>query len=601
MEGRGTDLTSPSASMRGLWALGFVTASLIALVAMPIFFGRRVDALQDRIADVLEPTARHSSNLALLLSRQMARVEGYLLTGDRVTFREPYIAAIAEKDQVLEDLSALASAVDPEVFDRVARLDAESLRWDFENQRLFDTIPPPNARANAQRRYEELREATRQLNRAIASSVDQARRDIREARTLQGLVTVGLAVLALIATVVVARVGYRYRELTIEGEIRRRDAVRARREMDSLLEATGDGVLGIDLDGRCISLNRAGVLLLGYTEREIVGRDVHETLFHSAPDGTPSPRGESRVLEALVAGEPIDSQAGDVIWRRRRIAFPARWSLRPLVDGVELRGAVLTFTDMTEIREKEEALRRAIQLREDVVSIVSHDLRNPLGVALAAADLLLDLPLDEAQRRRQAEIIARSGRRMQSLIDDLLDVARIEAGALIVRPSLEELVPILEEAREVFQDQAERKRIALSLRVGEGSLEARVDRDRILQALANLLDNALRLTPEAGSVVLAVDDLGEELALTVSDTGPGIAPELLGRLFDRFSQEDGVGKGGAGLGLAIVEGVATAHRGSVTVTSRLGEGTAFTMRLPKAGPPVGEQGARSDRGPLLSA
>ena len=369
--------------------------------------------------------------------------------------------------------------------------------------------------------------------------------------------------------------------------------MRARREIDSLLEATGDGVLGIDLDGKCTSLNRVGAELLGYTEREIVGRDVHDTLCHSLPDGLPNPRAGSPVLSALVAGEALDSADGDVLWRRKRMSFPARWSLRPLVDGIALRGAVLTFTDMTEIHDKEEALRRAIRQREDVVSIVSHDLRNPLGVALAAADLLLDLPLDEGQRRRQAKIIARSGRRMQNLIEDLLDVARIEAGALVVRPSLEELVPILEEARDVFLPQAERKGLELFVEAGEGELEARVDRDRIMQALANLLDNAIRLTREGGRVVLGVEDAGAELLLTVSDDGPGIAPKLLEGLFDRFSQSDAAGKGGAGLGLAIVEGVATGHRGTVSVDSRVGEGSTFTLRLPKAGPSGGGEGGKA--------
>ena len=134
-----------------------------------------------------------------------------------------------------------------------------------------------------------------------------------------------------------------------------------------------------------------------------------------------------------------------------------------MIDGRDLRGAVLTFTDVSEILEKEEALRTAIRQREDVVSIVSHDLRNPLGVALAAADLLLDLPLDERQRRRQAQIIRRAGKRMQRLIDDLLDVARIEAGALVVRPSNERIVPILDEAAEQFRHQALERSLTLSV------------------------------------------------------------------------------------------------------------------------------------------
>ena len=288
-------------------------------------------------------------------------------------------------------------------------------------------------------------------------------------------------------------------------------------------------------------------------------------------------------------GESLESEGGAVMWRRRRISFPARWSLRPMIDGTELRGAVLSFTDMTEIHEKEEALRRAIKQREDVVSIVSHDLRNPLGVALAAADLLLDLPLDEEKRRRQAEIIRRSGKRMQRLIEDLLDVARIEAGALVVRPSREELRPILDEAIDLFVEQAESRSIDLSLDVPDGGVEARVDRDRIMQALANLLDNAVRLTPEGGAVTVSTYRRdGDWVEISVADTGPGIAPEEVERLFDRFQQGEGRDTGAAGLGLTIVQGVATAHAGRVIVDSEPGEGSTFTLRLPIAGPPLGE-------------
>ena len=363
--------------------------------------------------------------------------------------------------------------------------------------------------------------------------------------------------------------------------------MRARREINSLMEATGDGVLGVDLAGRCISLNRAGSKLLGYTDGEIAGRDVHDTIFHTLPDGVPSVREGFPVLAAIREGRSVESDDGAILWGRKRVSFPARWSLHPLIDGMELRGAVLTFTDMTEIYEKEEALRRAIRQREDVVSIVSHDLRNPLGVVLAAADLLLDLPLDEGQRRRQAEIIARAGKRMQNLIEDLLDVARIEAGALIVRPSREELVLILAESRELFADQARDRAIRLEVETSRDGAWARVDRDRIIQALSNLLDNAIRLTPEGGQVTMMAREIGDEVHVIVSDTGPGIAPELLDRLFDRFAQDERGRGGAAGLGLAIVHGVVTAHGGDVSVVSEPGSGSSFTLRLPKDGPPAG--------------
>jgi signal transduction histidine kinase len=245
---------------------------------------------------------------------------------------------------------------------------------------------------------------------------------------------------------------------------------------------------------------------------------------------------------------------------------------------------VLTFTDMTEARAQEQALRRAVRQREDVVSIVSHDLRNPLGVVLAASEILIDLPLDEEERRHQAEIIRRSGKRMQNLIEDLLDVSRIEAGAFVVRPSREELLPILEEAEALFHEQASRRGVDLGVDCASGQVWARVDRDRILQALANLLDNALRVTKKGGRIMLGVVETREAVQITVSDTGPGIEPHLLDSLFDRYSQSESDG-GGAGLGLAIVKGVAEAHGGHVVVESEVGCGTTFTLRLPRGSAP----------------
>jgi signal transduction histidine kinase len=247
---------------------------------------------------------------------------------------------------------------------------------------------------------------------------------------------------------------------------------------------------------------------------------------------------------------------------------------------------------MTEIEEKEAALRLAIRQREDVVSIVSHDLRNPLGVVFGAADILLELPLDEEQRKNQAKIISRSAGRMKSLIDDLLDVSRIEAGALVVRRAGENLTEILLEARGLFVDQAMHKNVSLVIEEGPSrpEVEARVDRDRILQALANLLDNALRLTPGGGRITLGAREVGASVELSVSDTGPGIEADKLDHLFDRLWQADDGVKGGAGLGLAIVKGVAVAHGGDVAVRSEIGSGTTFLITIPRTKERVGTGG-----------
>lgn len=415
-------------SARGMWALGFVALSLVALVAVPSYFGQRVAAVQNRITTVVEPAARLSAKLDLLKARQMARVEGFILSSDPL-FRDYYSSAIDDEDAVLDSLGLIAQELDRDVFDpvatdttsattdlnrtvfeRVAALRTASFDWRFNNRLIFEEGPGEGSREVVRQGYEELQRATRDLELTILAQVDGSRRRMSNEQRLQSRITYALAFVALFATLIVARVAYRYRSLTVEQEKRRREAVQARREIDALLEATDDGVLGLDLDGRCTSLNRAGARLLGYTETEICGRDLHATIFHSNPDGSQAARETSPVLAAATQGDALESEEGAVLWRRRRIPFPARWSLLPMIDGTELRGAVLTFTDMTETLEREHALRRAVRHREDVVSIVSHDLRNPLGVALAAADLLLDLPLDEQKRRRQAEIIRRSGK-----------------------------------------------------------------------------------------------------------------------------------------------------------------------------------------------
>jgi len=237
---------------------------------------------------------------------------------------------------------------------------------------------------------------------------------------------------------------------------------------------------------------------------------------------------------------------------------------------------------VTEAEKREDALRRTVEQRDEVVSIVSHDLRNPLGVVVGAADTLIELPLDREEREKQATIIARSASRMSRLIEDLLDVARIEAGAFVVRPSAEEPISVLEEVRDMFEVQADEAQVSLT--VGPVSdVLVHMDHDRVVQALANLVDNALRFTPEGGMITLSGEALDEgTVSLSVSDTGVGLAQDALDNLFSRFWQAEGDRKGRAGLGLTIVKGVIEAHGGEVRVESDPGIGSTFHLVLYRA-------------------
>jgi PAS domain S-box-containing protein len=561
-----------------------VVLTVVALALVPIFFGEEAKQSMAEISDVLDPARLLGTRLSLVQAREMGAVQAYLLTGNEV-FRQRYLNNFSRERELYNQLFEAVGSMSLDVRQRLADLNDIANRWHLGHQAALDSLSARIALVNTfyeeNTRYMELQQATIELEEAIQHEVEAGRARIALRQNVQRQATYGLLGLALGAILVMVLVGWNLHILTAEAESRRSDAVLARREIDALLEATADGVLGLDLDGRIINLNRAGSELLGFSERELDGRDFHDVLHPSNPDGSPRRRASSSILRALEEGGESRGSAEDVLRRRDGSLLPVQWSLRPLVDGIEIRGAVLTFTDMTQIREKENALKRAVRVREEVVSVVSHDLRNPLGVVAGAADLLLDLPLGETERNKQARIIRRSAQRMGRLIQDLLDIARIEAGALVVRPVVEGPRGLLEEIHATFAPQAEERSVSLDVQVDQGVPPALVDADRIHQALANLVSNALKFTPPGGCVRLGASKDDEEgwIVLSVSDTGPGIPDEVRDRLFDRFWQASRHDRTGSGLGLAIVRGIAEAHGGRVEVSSRPGEGATFSLHL----------------------
>ncbi|HKJ01456.1 MAG TPA: PAS domain-containing protein, partial [Longimicrobiales bacterium] len=343
---------------RGVFAVAFVAVAVIALAIVPVVLGRRAARAQTEIAEVLDPARLLGTRLSLVQARQMSFFQAYLLTGD-FSFNLPYEEASQEEREITAELQSIVLGMDLEIRERLARLSTVSVRWHVGHQAAFDSEDVRKAMVQdfqaEQDLYDELQQATLELERAIQSEVEAGRRAAEGVRTLQTRVAFVLLLLALGATVGVGMVGQRLRTLTAEADARRRDAVHARREMDALLEATGDGVMGIDLQGKVLSLNRAGSELLGFTESELRGRDAHDTLYHHGPDGSRRPRADSPFGPGVGASGTTRSEDDDVLWRKDGTALPVRWSLRRLVDGREIRGGVVTFTDMAEIKAKEDA------------------------------------------------------------------------------------------------------------------------------------------------------------------------------------------------------------------------------------------------------
>ncbi|HET9984269.1 MAG TPA: GAF domain-containing protein [Longimicrobiales bacterium] len=240
--------------------------------------------------------------------------------------------------------------------------------------------------------------------------------------------------------------------------------------------------------------------------------------------------------------------------------------------------AALAIENARLYRVAQEAARE----REELVAIVGHDLRNPLNTIAMASSLLALDSIPEEKKLAQAAIIQRAVDQAGRLIRDLLDLTRIRAGALTVRPHPLDPAVLLEDALQLLHPLAEMHSVGLRVAPPRPLPRVAADRDRILQVFSNLVGNALKFTPEGGQVMLRAEPADGEVRFAVMDTGPGIAPEDLALVFDRFWQGSHTLHQGVGLGLSIAKGIVEAHRGRIWVESELGAGTQVWFALPEA-------------------
>ena len=228
--------------------------------------------------------------------------------------------------------------------------------------------------------------------------------------------------------------------------------------------------------------------------------------------------------------------------------------------------------------------QRAIRMRDDVLGVVAHDLRSPLGSMLMQAELLRNPGTDSERRaRKAAEIIDRAATRMNRLIQDLLDVTRIEAGQFSIEPTRLRVGPLITEALDAQRPLAAAAALELEVEVAPDTPEIWADHDRLLQVFENLVGNAIKFTPPGGLIQVGAGSRYGQVLFWVRDTGPGIATEHLPHLFDRFWQARKDGRRGAGLGLPIAKGIVEAHGGRIWVETTAGRGSEFCFTI-SAGP-----------------
>jgi signal transduction histidine kinase len=246
---------------------------------------------------------------------------------------------------------------------------------------------------------------------------------------------------------------------------------------------------------------------------------------------------------------------------------------------VLLRARALSRELQAHVQEAEQAAHT----RDEVLAVVAHDLRNPLNLVLSNALLLLETVEGvEPRAREQLKMIARASGQMNRLIQDLLEVAGMEAGNIAVDPRAVAVEPLVRDACEMQAHAAEARGVTLSCHCEPGLPRVFADHDRIQQVFGNLIGNALKFTPEGGRVHLHAQRLDGMVRFSVSDTGSGIGADDLPRVFDRFWQAQRSRDGGAGLGLAISRGIVVAHQGDMWVESESGRGSTFLFTLPAA-------------------
>ena len=227
-------------------------------------------------------------------------------------------------------------------------------------------------------------------------------------------------------------------------------------------------------------------------------------------------------------------------------------------------------------------LRESEQLKSELVSIVSHEVRTPLASVLGFTSLLLERELDPQTRRRYLEIVDTQARRLSALLDDFLDVQRIEEGRMGLTRELVDMTRVLYEQTELYTAQSEQHH--LELRLEEPRLAVYGDAGRLGQVVGNLLSNAIKYSPDGGRVEIVGDRVDGSVRILVRDKGVGIPQEQQGRIFTKFYRGDAAASGitGTGLGLAFARAVVEAHGGNIDFRSRAGRGSEFWIDLPAA-------------------
>jgi PAS domain S-box-containing protein len=379
-----------------------------------------------------------------------------------------------------------------------------------------------------------------------------------------------------------------------------------RRQHELILNSVGEGVYGLDLEGRVTFVNPAAANMIGWEIGDLIGQSMHAVLHHSKPDGNPYPIHQCPIYQAFQDGR-IHRANTEVFWRKDGSSFPVEYISTPMQDqhGTVV-GTVVTFQDITQrkwaetllqrtnedlelkvrdrtakLQQANEQLQELSELKSRFVSMVCHEFRNPLNNILLSASSLdrYRAHLSPEHQQEYLNGITTDVERMTQMIDDILMIGKMEAHKLMIQPTPIELVQFCHSLIAEMQFIAKAQPLTVISR--HRHLVAELDEKLLRSILTNILSNSIRYSRDLSPITLRLSKYNGHVIVQIRDRGIGIPPEDLPHLFEPFHRGKNVSNiPGTGLGLNIVKRFVDLHNGQTKVDSKLNSGTTFTITLP---------------------
>ncbi len=344
-----------------------------------------------------------------------------------------------------------------------------------------------------------------------------------------------------------------------------------------LLESAGEGIYGLDLEGRTTFVNPAAARMLGYDSTDLIGKPIHQMIHHSYKDKSVYPYEFSPVYAAISEGS-IQRVSNEVMWRKDGSSFPIEYTVTPIRKNNTIAGAVVIFNDIT-------ARKKVEKIKNEFISTVSHELRTPLTSVRGSLRLLVsgaggDLP---EQASTLVTIANKNTERLLLLINDILDIEKIESGKMVYHYKLLHLREFLDTAIQANNAYGDQFGVSFRITQCPETIKIYADEARLMQVMNNLLSNAAKFSDQCGQVELSAVKRSHKVRISITDNGKGIPQNFQKHIFEKFAQADTSDTralGGTGLGLSISKAIVEQHGGRIDFISRVNIGTTFFFDLP---------------------